>query len=99
MEGLLDLLVNKEEDVFYREVGEVMKVAYMTTGLDDPVINAILNDLTKYAAKLLIYELEKIPSDEEMMKYESTSDDCSCVFRWSYELPCRHIFHCRRMDG
>ncbi|XP_052128681.1 uncharacterized protein LOC127750611 isoform X2 [Frankliniella occidentalis] len=99
VEGLLNIFTNKEEDVYFRETTASFKVAYLTTAISDPIVNAMLNDLTRFASDLLINELQKVPSDEEIVEYEGSTSECGCPHFMSYDLPCRHIFQCRRMQG
>ncbi|KAK3931288.1 hypothetical protein KUF71_025548 [Frankliniella fusca] len=65
VEGLLNVFLNKEEDVLHREIVSAMKRSYMTTALDDPIINQILTDLKQYPANLLIWEFKQIPEEKE----------------------------------
>ena len=77
---------------------ENLKQTYIMNN-DDPEVSQVLKDLTLYAAKLQIWELTTVPSDEEIDYYKSTDDKCNCEHNWSYELPCRHIYEQRRLSG
>ncbi|KAK3918466.1 Protein FAR1-RELATED SEQUENCE 5, partial [Frankliniella fusca] len=99
VEGILHLAQNKEDDVFFRDMSESLKKTYKTTSLNDPLTMEILEDLTKFASRLLLWEIETLPSEEELLHYDSSSDSCGCRFRTSYGLPCRHIFQHRRLSG
>ncbi|KAK3913128.1 Protein FAR1-RELATED SEQUENCE 5 [Frankliniella fusca] len=99
VEGLLNVFLNKEEDVLHREIVSAMKRSYVTTALDDPIINQILTDLKQYPANLLIWEFKQIPEEKEINDYEGSADVCYCPHMWMFKLPCRHMFQCRRVKG
>ncbi|KAK3911695.1 Protein FAR1-RELATED SEQUENCE 5, partial [Frankliniella fusca] len=90
--------MNKEDDVFFRDTSASLKKAYLTTS-DDPLSAEILKDLTKFCARLLLWELEVDTTKEEVTSYEASTTECKCVFSCSYGLPCRHKFYCRREAG
>ncbi|KAK3917750.1 Pseudouridine-5'-phosphate glycosidase [Frankliniella fusca] len=98
VDSIIYLAQNKEDDVFFRDTSESLKKAYLTTS-DDPLSAEILKDLTKFCARLLLWELEVDTTKEEVTSYEASTTECKCVFSCSYDLPCRHKFYCRREAG
>ncbi|XP_052122502.1 uncharacterized protein LOC127749220 [Frankliniella occidentalis] len=107
IEKLLEIVKNKDEDVLYRDVIENLKDTARNFGVGtpslasntNPVLKQILQDLTKFSAKLQIWEHDSAPDEEEMAYYDSTESECCCLLFWSFELPCRHIYQKRRQAG
>ena len=91
-------MANKEEDSAFKTRMEATKEYYSTTS-NDPTVYAILNDLTKFAAKQLISELRAEVSEAQLEFFKATVDDCTCGYFCSYELPCRHMIQMRRCAG
>ncbi|XP_034238088.1 uncharacterized protein LOC117643353 [Thrips palmi] len=95
---ILEVVQNKEEDILFLTTTESVKETYIMH-CHDPVIKEILNDMTKFSAKLTIFEFKQIPSDDELEKWQTTNSSCLCPHWWSYLLPCRHIMQSRRKSG
>ncbi|XP_034253683.1 uncharacterized protein LOC117652699 [Thrips palmi] len=100
VDGIIQIHLNKEEDVVFRKTSAAMKQAYMTK-CKDPIANTIVQDLTRNAAKIVIWELDAEPAESEIAKFCSTETNCQCIHACSYkdQLPCRHMFACRRKSG
>ncbi|XP_034233441.1 uncharacterized protein LOC117640701 isoform X2 [Thrips palmi] len=96
IQNLIKMVKNKEDDVFFRNTVESAKQHYCTKN-SDPVVNTILNDMTKFSAKLMIWELQQTVTEAEMAKLKPSTKDCQCTHWCSFNLPCRHIFHQRRL--
>jgi len=95
---LLEMLRTKESEVLLRNTRDAVKVKYIAR-CGDPTKSAIMSDLTRYAAELVIYELDQTVTELEMSGRTATAVKCDCLFYSSYELPCRHIFDERRKSG
>lgn len=98
LENLLELVQNKEDDVFFQSNMEAIKDTYHMHN-EDPVIKIVLNTLTRFCAKLVLWELKEIPTEAEIHYFKSGTSECSCPHFCSYVLPCRHIFQLRRQSG
>ncbi|KAK3913122.1 DNA topoisomerase 3-alpha [Frankliniella fusca] len=98
VQGLLNLVRNKEEDVFFKDVQANLKKTYLSNSQDQN-IQCMLSHLTLYAAKLEIWEYEAEVSQKEMEYYKSTETVCECKHKKSFNLPCRHMFEERRRKG
>lgn len=97
---LLELVENKEEDSVFASTIENLKETYFVNASNNCLkANQVLKDLTRNAAKLQIWELTIIPPKEEIAYFQSTPQRCDCKHHWSYELPCRHMYQCRRELG
>lgn len=96
IEGLLNIVQNKEEDVAFRSTFESVKEAYVNK-CSDPLAKTILNDLTRFSAKLIIYELLQPSNNSDT--FQSTTESCTCPHWFSFKLPCRHIMECKRNAG
>lgn len=98
VEGVLGIVANKEEDSLFKTRMEATKEYYSTT-CNDPTVHAILNDLTKFAARKYICELRAEVSETQIEFFKAAVNDCSCAYFCSYELPCRHMLQMRRCAG
>lgn len=96
-EGLVNSSKNEKDGVFFRDTLESLKETYLTTSTD-PVVREILQ-VTRYAGRLLIWEYESIPSEDEIAAFGTSTDQCPCQHSWSHELPCRYVLQCRQKAG
>jgi len=102
VEKLLALVLNNEEDAYITNAISRSKHTYFTgTSSASDEYNYILKHLTNYAARIIMWELTNIEgtSEDELRHFSSTEKACKCEHHWSYELPCRHIFKCRKSQG
>lgn len=98
LENLLEVVQNKEDDVFFRNnMASVKETYYMHSS--DPIIKKVLSDLTKFAAQLFIWEMKQPVSDADLQKYKTTNNTCCCQHWCYYLLPCRHIMQLKRISG
>lgn len=98
LEDLLALVQNKEEDVIVRNTMELVKVSYYMHN-SDPLVDKILNSLTKFSARLILFELHQTVVDEDVERMQASDCKCMCAHYMSYLLPCRHMFAVRRKSG
>lgn len=98
VEGIRDTVQNKEDDVLFESTFESVKESYIMH-CNDPVIQEIVKDMTRFSAKLTIFEYRQLCSEDDLQKWQSTNSSCLCPHWWSYRLPCRHIMQFRRKSG
>ncbi|XP_052123901.1 uncharacterized protein LOC113205304 isoform X1 [Frankliniella occidentalis] len=98
LDNLLELVQNKEDDVIFRNTIDQVKEAYFMHSTD-PIVQSLVKDLTRFAAKLILEELNRTVSAEEVKRFCATEKECLCPHWACYLLPCRHMFSVRRQKG
>ncbi len=98
LEKLIELVINKEDDVFFQCNMDVMKETYRMH-CDDPMVTEILNDLTRFASRLLLWEMEQTVTEADLVACKTDSQSCNCPHWHCYHSPCRHIILHRRLHG
>lgn len=100
----VDVLVNtvqgnRKDNLRYRDHAALTKEVYVNN-CNDPLVSKVCNELTKFAAKHLCeqFQLSKKPSPASQ-KYDTTVEDCTCIYFKTMSLTCRHIMRLRKSAG